>query len=131
MGEKLLAAIIDSPLEYAGAICIVSISVAIFIRIAGSPLDKIIDFFQKIIPAAFKELRGKAGPAGVVNIIITICTFLLAFTLYVTPDFFKLWGLEKVGVFIPLIVFGISVLVFIISLDRVSESDKFKDLYKE
>lgn len=124
--------IFDNLLEFSFSISFLIFVIGVFFWMVGNPFAYIFNFIQSLIPSAIKEMRGGAGKAGVINIIIVAFTFILSLLFLIKPGFSSFWGLENTtNSIISFLVFIVCIIVFIISLRTVVEYDKMIGLFRE
>ena len=119
----------DDPIPFALSIGIFIISLAFFIKIAGNPVSYLTNLLKNLAPFALKELRGKSGKAGVINMTIVVCVGFLAFVVLLKPSITGLFQDKSVNSYVfSLVIFLVTIVTFLISLKLVSDNEKFSKL---
>ena len=135
MIDNVVEAACQNPLDFACALAIImltlSISLGIFIKLAGNPISYIIEVFSTMIPTILKELRGKAGPVGMINALLVLLSFLLALAFIIAPNLPGILGLgNKEGVLFSFLICLLTFAIFYASLRIVEDGETMKELYK-
>lgn len=130
--DYLLYKIADDPILFALAFGLLLIALGLFIKIAGNPVSFLANLLKEVAPFALKELRGKAGKAAIINLIIVLCVAGLALVILLKPSVIGLFQDESVNSYVfSFVVFIVSVVVFLVSLKLVSDNEKFLNLYSK
>lgn len=130
--DQVINKFCESPITFAIAFAITFLSIAFCIRLVGNPISYIVDIIKTLIPVAFKELRFKAGRAGVVNIIIVFSITLLTLVVLTKPNFSAIIQPESDGHFSEIIILlAIDIVAFLVSLVLVLDLDKFTNIFKK
>lgn len=123
--------ILEDPIKYAFAFLIVLIALGIFIRMVGNPVTYLIDKVFHLLPIIILEFKGKAGKAGIVNIIIVFSILLLAFLILFTPSILSVFTSENNHKSFALLVMIVAVVSFLVSLMLVTNLEKSTRLLKK
>ena len=122
----------QNPLEIAAAIAIILLAAAIFTKMAGPPFQEIIALIRSLAPFILKEISGKAGAAGIINVLIVAGTLILSLVVLLKPNLAAIYsnGESNEGwqsIAIVLVAIG----CFLLSLIMVRDQQKVKQLNKK
>jgi len=122
--DIIFASIVNRPIEFAFAVSILSGTLYVFVKLVSNPLESVIALFSNILTSVIKELTGKAGIAGLINLITCICTFGICFVLAVKGTITSLFVSEIKSDIIFFLFFAISIISALICVYYVSECDR-------
>lgn len=129
--DKIFNAFLANPVQYAFAFFIVLITLGVFIKMVGNPVAYLIDKLFNVLPIVIKELKGEAGKAGIINIIIVFAILLLAFLVLLRPSILTVLTSESNNKSSSVLILLVAAVTFLISLRLVVYSEKATRLLKK
>ncbi len=128
--DLLLERFVENPFIFAISFAVMLLALAIFVKVIGNPLSTLTRALNTILPYILTELRGRAGIAGLVNLIIVLATLMLAVALIIRPSLVSLFSKAEVNILVhSFIVLLVAAVVFITSLKIVADQDGTKKLF--
>lgn len=112
----------NDPIRFSVAFAIIILALGLFIHLSGNPFHFVSDFSKKVMPIAIKEMRFKAGRAGIVNISIIFSLTFLSILILFKPSLISIFKEDNSQTvsFIRLLVL-IDAICFMISLLLISD----------
>jgi hypothetical protein len=121
---QFIQKVIENPVPWGITIALILVAWGVFRKLKGSPVLTFFQLVASLIPQILKEFRGKAGPAGILNVVVVICMFVLALILFLmkplSAKFFESEATETSSI----IVFCVCAIVFLVSLYVTWDSEQ-------
>lgn len=133
--DFILKNFFQAPIIHTGCLVVILLTIGVLILFIlkgiEDPLKIVIKYLGDYLSQAIKEISCKAGYAGIMDLIIVILMFILAFSVLNNSSIASALGIpdNKSPVY-ALIIFVITAVVFIASLKMSLEHEKFEKLSK-
>lgn len=136
--EQIVSKILADPkpfaiafLYFAFALSIILICFGICFKMMGNPVTYLINKIFTLLPFVLKEFKGKAGKAGIVNLIIVSAILILAFVALLSPSILIFFTSESNNKSSSLLILIIAAALFLSSLVIVANAEKTTRLLKK